>query len=89
MADGLGSRAAAHERRNGSTRGCRERSDAKVCASAASVAERGAECDFADFLRGDLAVLGAIGDGAPPQDVWNRLWSLYTPGSPPTKFGVL
>ena len=28
---------------------------------------RGPDCDFACFLRGGLAVLGANGDGAPPQ----------------------
>ena len=76
---------AARERTNGSTQGCRERSDAKVCASA-SVAE-GPSATFVDFLRCTKSDLGTIGDGAPPQDVWHRLWSLYTPGSPPTKFG--
>ena len=48
---------------------------------------RGPECEFADFLRCSKSDLGTIGDGAPPQDVWHRLWSLNTPGSPPTKFG--
>ena len=47
---------------------------------------RGPECDFVDFLRCPKSDLDAIGDGAPPQDVWHRLWSLDTPGSPPTKF---
>jgi hypothetical protein len=49
---------------------------------------RGPECDFVDFLRCAKGDLATIGDGAPPQDVWHRLWSLHTPGSPPTKFGV-
>ena len=40
---------------------------------------RGPECDFADFLECRPRDLGAIGDGAPPQDVWHRLWSLDTP----------
>ena len=48
---------------------------------------RGPECDFADCLRCPKSDLDAIGDGAPPQDVWHRLWSLDTPGSPRTKFG--
>jgi hypothetical protein len=78
---------AARERTNGSTQGCRERSDAKVCASA-SVAEGPSATLFVDFLRCTKSDLGTIGDGAPPQDVWHRLWSLYTPRSPPTKFGV-
>ena len=34
---------------------------------------RGPESDFADFLRGDLAVLDAIGDG------WGLAPSTYTP----------
>ena len=49
---------------------------------------RGPSATFVDFLRCPKSDLDAIGDGAPPQDVWHRLWSLDTPGSPPTKFGV-
>ena len=47
---------------------------------------RGAECDFACFLRGDLAVLGANGDGAPPQAHIHLNLRGPPSGSPPTKF---
>ena len=85
--DEVGSRVAAHERRNGSTRGSREGSDAKVCVSAL-VAERGPECDFADFLRGCPRVFGTIGDGAPPQARIHLNLRRYPSGSPQTKFGL-
>ena len=48
---------------------------------------RGPECDFACFLRGDLAVLGANGDGAPPQAHIHLNLRGPPSGSPPTKFG--
>ena len=80
----VGSRAAAHERRNGSTRGCRERSDAKVCVSA-SVAE-GPSATFVDFLRGCPRDLGTNGDGAPPQAHIHLNLEVDTSGSPRTKF---
>ena len=48
---------------------------------------RGAECDFVDFSRGGLAVLGANGDGAPPQAHIHLNLEVDTSGSPPTKFG--
>ena len=48
---------------------------------------RGPECDFACFLRGDLAVLGANGDGAPPQAHIHLNLRGPPSGSPLTKFG--
>ena len=48
---------------------------------------RGAECDFVDFSRGGLAVLGANGDGAPPQAHIHLNLRGPPSGSPPTKFG--
>jgi hypothetical protein len=77
---------AARERTNGSTRGCRERSDAKVCASA-SVAE-GPECDFACFLDSRPRDLGTVGDGAWPQAHIHLNLEVDYSGSPPTKFGL-
>ena len=77
---------AARERTNGSTRGCRERSDAKVCASA-SVAE-GPECDFEYFPRGTFGDLGAFGNGAPPHARIHLNIEMYPSGSPQTKFGL-
>jgi len=47
---------------------------------------RGPECVFACFLRGDLAVLGANGDGAPPQAHIHLNLRGPPSGSPPTKF---
>ena len=77
---------AARERTNGSTRGCRERSDAKVCASA-SVAE-GPECDFEYFPNGNPRDLGANGDGAWPQAHIHLNLEVDYSGSSPTKFGL-
>ena len=48
---------------------------------------RGPESDFADFLRGGLAVLDAIGHGAPPQAHIHLDLEDTPSGSPPTKFG--
>ena len=48
---------------------------------------RGPECDFADFLRGGLAVLGGNGDGAPPQAHIHLNLRGPPSGSPQTKFG--
>ena len=76
----------ARERTNGSMRGCRERSDAKVCASA-SVAE-GPECDFEYFPRGTFGDLGAFGNGAPPHARIHLNIEMYPSGSPQTKFGL-
>ena len=60
----------ARERTNGSTRGCRERSDAKVCASA-SVAEGPTECDFQYFPKRVLFEISAhLGMGRRPKHVW-------------------
>jgi hypothetical protein len=47
---------------------------------------RGPECVFACFLRGDLAVLGANGDGAWPQAHIHLNLRGPPSGSPPTKF---
>ena len=47
------------------------------------------ECDFVDFLRGDLAVLDAIGDGAWPQAHIHLNLGCTPSGSPRTKFGPL
>ena len=75
---------AARERTNGSTRrlqGAQRREG--VCVGLGC---RGPECDFACFLRGDLAVLGANGDGAPPQAHIHLNLRGPPSGSPPTKF---
>ena len=48
---------------------------------------RGPECDFVDFSRGGLAVLGANGDGAPPQAHIHLNLRGPPSGSPPIKFG--
>ena len=50
---------------------------------------RGPECDFADFLRGDLAVLGANGHGAWPQAHIHLNLEVDYSGSPRTKFGPI
>ena len=76
---------AARERTNGSTRrlqGAQRREG--VCVGLGC---RGPECDFACFLRGDLAVLGANGDGAPPQAHIHLNLRGPPSGSPLTKFG--
>ena len=80
-----GVKRAARERTNRSTLGCRERSDAKVCASA-SVAE-GPSATFVDFSRVCPRDLGANGDGAPPQAHIHLNLEVYRPASPLIKFG--
>ena len=54
----------------------------------ASVAERGPECDFVDFLRGCPRDLGANGDGAPPQAHIHLNLEDTPSGSPRPKFEV-
>ena len=49
---------------------------------------RGAECDFANFLRGRFWGLGTNGDGAPPPERMHLKFQIYPSGSPQTKFGV-
>ena len=63
--DEVGSRAAARERRNGSTQACRERSDAKVCASA-SVAE-GPSATLWTSFDVHLAISAPMGMGRRPK----------------------
>ena len=47
---------------------------------------RGPECDFVDFLSGNLGDFGTIGNGAPPQaHIHLNLGGSHS-GSPPTKF---
>ena len=58
---------AAHERRNGSTRGCRERSDAKVCVSA-SVAE-GPSATLPASWSVDLEISAPLGMGRRPKHI--------------------
>ena len=50
---------------------------------------RGAECDFACFLRVCPRDLGAIGDGAWPQAHIHLNLGDIPSGSPPTKFGPM
>ena len=48
---------------------------------------RGAECDYADFLRCRPRVFGTFGNGAPPQAHIHLNLEVYISGSPPAKFG--
>ena len=41
--------------------------------------ERGRLCEMTAFPRGPKNDLGGCDHGAPPQDVWHRLWSLDPP----------
>ena len=59
---------AARERTNGSTQGCRERSDAKVCASA-SVAE-GPSATLPASWSVDLAISAPMGMGRRPKHIY-------------------
>ena len=72
---------AARERRNGSTQGCRERSDAKVCASA-SVAE-GMSATLPVSRGYVLAISALMGMGGPPKHIYTLTSGTYPRGHPP------
>ena len=71
---------AARERTNGSTRGCRERSDAKVCASA-SVAE-GPSATFNTSRGGTPSFSAPMGMGPGPKHIYTLTWGVPPRGHP-------
>ena len=78
---------AARERTNGSTQGCRERSDAKVCASA-SVAEGPSATLPASWIV-DLAISAPLGMGRRPKHIYTLTLRSTTRGHPKLSLGVL
>ena len=76
---------AARERRNGSTRGCRERSDAKVCASA-SVAE-GPSATLPASWSVDLAISAPMGMGPGPKHIYTLTFEVPPRGHPALSLG--
>ena len=72
----------ARERTNGSTRGCRERSDAKVCASA-SVAEGPVRlCGLLSMYAIHLAISAPLGMGRRPKHIYTLTLGVTTRGHP-------
>ena len=71
---------AARERTNGSTQGCRERSDAKVCASA-SVAE-GPSATLPASWSVDLAISAPMGMGRRPKHIYTLTLRCTSRGHP-------
>ena len=78
---------AAHERRNGSTRGCRERSDAKVCASA-SVAE-GPSATFNTSRRVLFEISAHLEMGRRPMHVYTLSFKSTPRGTPSLSLGYV
>ena len=78
---------AARERTNGSTRGCRERSDAKVCASA-SVAE-GPSATLWTSFDVHLAISAPLGMGRRPKHIYTLTLRCTSRGHPQLSLGTL
>ena len=78
---------AARERTNGSTRGCRERSDAKVCASA-SVAE-GPSATLWTSRVGTSAISGPLEMGRRPKHIYTLTSEVPTRGHPQLSLGYM
>ena len=78
---------AARERTNGSTRGCRERSDAKVCASA-SVAE-GPSATLPASWSVDLEISTPLGMGRRPKHIYTLTLRSTPRGHPQLSLGAM
>ena len=78
---------AARERTNGSTQGCRERSDAKVCASA-SVAE-GPSATLWTSRVGTSAISGPLEMGRRPKHIYTLTSEVPTRGHPQLSLGYM
>ena len=78
---------AARERTNGSTQGCRERSDAKVCASA-SVAE-GPSATLPASWSVDLEISTPLGMGRRPKHIYTLTLRSTPRGHPQLSLGFL
>ena len=78
---------AARERTNGSTQGCRERSDAKVCASA-SVAE-GPSATLPASWSVDLEISAPLGMGRRPKHIYTLTLRSTPRGHPQLSLGFL